>query len=261
MMPITPHVYLCSEEGLASLNAFVDSSTLFAFDLDGTLAPIADDPERIEVSAVVKRELICLKEMAPVAIITGRSRRNAQKHLGIVPDYLIGNHGTEGLPGWEDRREGFRRLAGKWDEQLRSMLPDSLFPGILIENKGLTISVHYRMAPDRKAAHAHVLRAVYCLEPKPRRVSGKYVENLLPLASPDKGTALLELMRQDGCRKGFFAGDDVTDEDVFRLNMENLFTVRVGDRMESRARYFLKDQKEMIFLLRQINALLRQMKS
>jgi len=261
MMPIKPRVYLLSEEGLACLNAFVDSSTLFAFDLDGTLAPIADDPENIEVSAAVKGELACLKDAAAVAIITGRSRSNAQKHLGIVPDYLIGNHGAEGLPGWEDRLENFRLLVGKWDEQLRSMLPDSISPGILIENKGLTLSVHYRMAPNRKTAHAHVLRAIYCLEPKPRRVTGKYVENLLPVASPDKGTALLDLMQRDGCQKGFFAGDDITDEDVFRLNRDNLFTVRIGNRLESRARYFLEDQKEVISLLRQINTRLRQMKT
>ncbi|MDP1992017.1 MAG: hypothetical protein Q8K00_13460, partial [Syntrophales bacterium] len=96
------------------------------------------------------------------------------------------------------------------------------------------------------------------LVPQPRVVGGKYVENLLPEEAPDKGSALLQLMRQAGCAKGFFVGDDRTDEDVFHLDGNQLFTVRVGTGMKSRARYFLRGQGEILLLLRHVNDILAQ---
>jgi trehalose 6-phosphate phosphatase len=254
-------IYLFSDAGLAALRDFIDPATLFAFDLDGTLVPIVADPGGIRVSEGIQRELIQLGERAVMAIITGRFRRDAQRHLGVVPRYLVGNHGAEGLPGWEQREEDFRRLGGRWDRQLHKMIPDTANAGIVVENKGMSLSVHYRGARNRHAARALVRCAIAQLAPQPRVVGGKYVENLLPMQAPDKGAALLHLMSRAGCAKGFFAGDDRTDEDVFRMDGENLFTVRVGNGRRSKARYFLRDQGEILLLLRHINDALSQMNS
>jgi trehalose 6-phosphate phosphatase len=139
------------------------------------------------------------------------------------------------------------------------MIPDGEKSGIVVENKGLSVSVHYRGAKDRTTARALVLNAIGHLVPSPRAVGGKYVENLLPEEAPDKGAALLQLMSGAGCAKGFFVGDDRTDEDVFELGWENLFTVRVGTGKGSRARYFLRDQGEILLLLRNINDALARM--
>lgn len=253
-------VYLFSEIGLNSLRSFVDTSTLFAFDLDGTLAAIVSDPQQIEISTAIEKELINLKAHAVLAIITGRSREDAQKHLGLVPDYLIGNHGAEGLPGWENRLDEFKRLVAKWDGQLHALLSQSAAQGMVIENKGTSISIHYRNAPRKESTKELILRMIDQLEPKPKCLAGKCVVNLLPNAAPDKGMALLDLMRRGGYAKGFFVGDDVTDEDVFRLEIDNLFTVRIGPRARSRAGYYLKDQQEMLLLLRRINAVLIRLK-
>lgn len=256
MKQIPAQVYLLSDTGLRALKSFIDSSTLFAFDLDGTLAAIVDDPQCIEISMAIKKELANLKAHAALAILTGRSRKDAQRHLGLVPDYLIGNHGAEGLPGWENRLDEFRGLAEEWDKQLRLLLSEDAGPGIVIENKGTSLSIHYRGAPDKVSSQKLVLRAVDQLEPRPRCMSGIFIVNLLPEAAPDKGTAIIDLMRWGGYRKGFFAGDDVTDEEVFELNADNLFTVHIGSGLQSKAQYYLKDQPEMLFLLQQINAAL-----
>ncbi|MHB8771329.1 MAG: trehalose-phosphatase [Syntrophales bacterium] len=245
--------YLLTDGGLAALRAFIDPATLFAFDLDGTLAPIAADPAGIRVAPAVQAALAALNQRAAVAIITGRSRKDAQQHLGVVPQYLVGNHGAEGLPGWERYEEEFRRLSVDWTGQLMRALPAGQHPGIAVENKGMSVSVHYRGARQRPEARSLVLRAIGQLVPSPRVVGGKYVENLLPEEAPDKGTALLELMNRAGCAKGFFVGDDTTDEDVFRLEWEQLFTVRVGVGRNSRARYFLRDQEEILALLGLVN--------
>ncbi|RPJ19834.1 MAG: trehalose-phosphatase, partial [Planctomycetaceae bacterium] len=113
--------------------------------------------------------------------------------------------------------------------------------------------VHYRNAKNRRLARSRVMSAVGKLVPQPRVVGGKYVENLLPAEAPDKGAALLDLMDRAGCAKGFYVGDDRTDEDVFQLEGERLFTVRVGVARGSRARYFLRDQGEILLLLSRVN--------
>ena len=68
------------------------------------------------------------------------------------------------------------------------------------------------------------------------------------------------LMQQAGCMKGIFVGDDETDEDVFRLDDANLFTIRVGRRTSSGARFYLRKQNEIFLLLREINNILKQTK-
>jgi trehalose 6-phosphate phosphatase len=251
--------YLFSDAGLAALHDFIDLATLFAFDLDGTLAPIAADPGGIRVPQAIQRALAELKERAAIAIITGRSRMDALHHLGVEPRYLVGNHGAEGLPGWERYEEDFRRLGGEWERQLLRMIPDGEISGIVVENKGMSVSVHYRGTINRPAARSLVLNAIGHLVPQPRVVGGKYIENLLPEEAPDKGAALLQLMSRAGCAKGFFVGDDQTDEDVFQMDGGKLFTVRVGIGTRSRARYFLRGQREIPVLLRHINNTLAQM--
>ncbi|MHB9098071.1 MAG: trehalose-phosphatase, partial [Syntrophales bacterium] len=227
--------YLFSNAGLAALHAFIDPATLFAFDLDGTLVPIVAAPRDIRVPQAVRMALAELTARAATAIITGRSRMDALHHLGVEPRYLVGNHGAEGLPGWERYEEEFRRLAGNWERQLHGMIPDGKNSGMVVENKGLSVSVHYRGTGNRAAARSRVLNAIGRLIPRPRVVGGKYVENLLPGEAPDKGAALLQLMSRAGCAKGFFVGDDQTDEDVFQLDREELFTVHVGSGTGSRA--------------------------
>jgi trehalose 6-phosphate phosphatase len=259
MTGIVAMTYLFSDDGLEALHDFIDSATLFAFDLDGTLAPIAADPGDIRVSQAIQRALAELKDRAAMAIITGRSRKDALCHLGVVPQYIVGNHGAEGLPGWERYAEDFRRLGGEWERQLLRMISDGENSGIMVENKGMSVSVHYRGAINRPAARSLVLNAIGHLVPQPRVVGGKYVENLLPEEAPDKGVALLQLMSGAGCPKGFFVGDDQTDEYVFQLDRKELFTVRVGIGTRSRARYFLRDQGEILLLLRHVNDALAQM--
>jgi trehalose 6-phosphate phosphatase len=249
--------HLFTESGLAALRDFVGYSTLFAFDLDGTLAPIAADPQGIVMSETTREELGLLVARASVAIITGRSRADARVHLGIVPQFLIGNHGAEGLPGWEKQEETFSQVCSNWEGQLERLLPPKHASGIRLENKGTTLSIHYRGAPDRREAQSLILRSVASLLPRPRRVTGKLVENLLPENAPDKGTAMLHLLELTKSPKGLYVGDDVTDEEVFRLDRQDLLTLRVGPRRITKARYELRNQRDIIRLLREINQSLR----
>lgn len=247
-------LYLFTDEGLAQLRGFIDGSTLFAFDLDGTLAPIVAEPGNIRIPESILAELIILNKWASVAVITGRSRYDALFHLGFVPRYVVGNHGAEGLPGLETREEEFIRLAQTWEDQLHEMLPDAGQPGLFIENKGTTVSIHYRNCTGDDTISSRLIDLIAKLTPQPRRIGGKCVENLIPAEAPDKGFAMKHLMHQAGYSRGFFVGDDKTDEVVFGLPGENIFTVCVGGESITKARYFLQSQQEIPRLLREINA-------
>lgn len=249
--------YLFGDNAISKMRNFIGRDTLFAFDLDGTLAPIVPKPGLIGIPDSIRRELALLNEQAAVAVITGRSRSDARQHLGLSPRYLIGNHGAEGLPGWEEREAAFSVIADQWQSRLDELLPVEKRNGIMLENKGVTLSIHYRHVCNIKYTHKMILEAISRLNPPPRRIGGQFIENLLPAGAPDKGVALRILMEKSGCRRGFFAGDDETDEDVFRLHDESIFTVRVGMNASSDALFYLKNQNEITRLLSEINGVLK----
>lgn len=247
-------IYLFSAEGIVELHAFIDSATLFVFDLDGTLAPIVPDPAGISIPEEVRQRLIQLNDMAPVAVITGRSRADAMTHLGFTPRFLVGNHGAEGLPGEETAGQDYAGLCREWQRQLELLLPDMPARGISLEAKGESVALHYRQATDPVKAQDSILAAIACLTPLPRVVSGIFVENIAPQNAPHKGAALEVIMAHLGCGRAIFVGDDVTDEDVFHLRNPAILGIRVGIDQESSAGYYLQGQHEMVRLLREMIA-------
>ena len=238
-----------SPAGLSALRNFADRATLFTFDLDGTLTPIIEEPSGIQIPGEVRDRMIRLCGLASVAILTGRSREDARPRLGFEPRFIVGNHGAEGIPGWEEREREFTEICRDWESQLRDLLPVTGRSGIAIENKKSSLSIHYRKATRRQAAHRDILRAVERLNPTPRRIPGKCVENVLPQSALNKGEALLRIMVLAGASRAVFVGDDDTDEDVFRMRNERILGIRVGNGLSSHAAFFLSNQKKISRLL------------
>lgn len=243
---------LLSPEGLQDLHAFINRATLFAFDLDGTLAPIVAMPAAVEIPEPVSKGLQELSGLAVTAIITGRARADAVARLGFSPRYVVGNHGGEGLPGETPDQAQQQKLVEQWLRQLQALLVPAVWSVLFVEQKGASLSLHYRHAQQREAVHAALLDAIKWLDPQPRRVSGKCVENLIPVQAPHKGDALLRLMAHSGCKQALFVGDDVTDEDVFRLDSPQIFTINIGTERDTAAHYYLAEQAQMAHLLEQI---------
>lgn len=239
------------ECGAQRFDEIVKPGMLCAFDFDGTLAPIVQEPGRACMSAAVLRRLICLKKSARVAIITGRSVADVSTRLDFEPDFVIGNHGIEGIPGWEDRHASYRQVCDDWNRQLTKALNDhAIFdPEIWIEQKTFSLSIHYRIARDRNKAEAELLRLFATLMPTPHVVSGKCVFNLLPTDAPDKGMALDRLCELSEAQTAIYVGDDVTDEDVFRLHRKDWLTVRVERADDSAAEFYLYHRLDVVQLL------------
>jgi len=248
---------LFSETGLARFNEIVKPGLLCAFDFDGTLAPIVSQPESARLPVAVMRRLVALSSYAPVAIITGRSLDDIRNRLGFEPDFIIGNHGIEGLPGWEAHAGNYKQLCRGWHENLAAWIAAAADPGLQIEDKTYSLSVHYRLARDSSQAELFLRQLFARLVPLPRIVSGKYVFNLVPQDADDKGSAMERLMRISGARSAIYVGDDVTDEDVFRLRRSDLLTVRVGQTDASAAQFHLQRRHDMANLIEELIGRLR----
>ena len=243
---MTP-TYLFNAEGLAALARYVAPDTLFAFDLDGTLAPIVDEYSAAQVSEPVQVTMKPLANVAKVAVITGRSRKDAMGILGFEPHLLVGNHGAEWPPHESARNWQFINWCLKWRTQLHDMLMYE--QGVEIEFKGESLSLHYRKAEDPERALARIDAAIDKLEPGPKRIGGKHVVNLVPMEAFTKGEALISAMDLFGLKRAIYFGDDVTDEEIFQLKRIDLFGVHIGEGDKTAASYYLSKQSEILGLL------------
>jgi trehalose 6-phosphate phosphatase len=237
--------HLFDKQGLAALRTLAASETLVALDYDGTLTPIREDPASAVLSAEMDRRLQGLARVLPTIIVTGRASADARSVLGDIGGIeVIGNHGAETSalipPNWQ------RRIHA-WREALESRL--GCLPGVSVEDKGYSLSVHYRRSPDWETARCAILAAVADL-PDARVTGGKAVVNVVLPEAPDKGAAVLLACRRAKCRRAIYVGDDATDEDVFALDRpDEILTVRVGGGARTLADYYLSDPQEVGELL------------
>ena len=232
---------ILSRAGRAALEEAAAGTLLLGFDYDGTLAPIAPRPQDARMRRSTARLLAELSRRYPCAIISGRARSDLVSRVGKLP-LLVGNHGAEfhGRAPPVPRREILR-----WAQTMERAA--SGVRGVLVEDKTWSVSVHWRAARPKPAARDRVLAAARAIEGV-RVVHGKDVVNLVHPDASDKGEALLRLRRQFACEKVIYAGDDVTDEDVFRLR-DGVVSVRVGRSARSTAPWYVKSQAQIDDLL------------
>jgi trehalose 6-phosphate phosphatase len=222
---------------------------LLALDFDGTLTPICARPGDVVLAETVRTVLAGLDRLpqVDVMIASGRSIADVRNRVGLPQLIFAGNHGLE-ISG-----EGFsfeeptaraaagplQDLAGRAEERLAGV------PGVLVEKKGLTASVHYRNAPSELWDQvAKVTRDVVASEADRFALStGRRVWEIRPRVSWHKGSAVhwvLEHLDDPGHRLVFFIGDDRTDEDAF-ASLTDGVTVKVGEGASTQARYEVAD--------------------
>jgi trehalose 6-phosphate phosphatase len=236
--------HLFGRDGRAELARFIHAGTLVAFDYDGTLAPIVTDPKAAWMRARTVQLVRAVARRYTCVVVTGRERKDVMRFLDDVPfAHVVGNHG-----GQLDGRSAspFRKRVASWARRLEAELAS--VRGIFVEHKSASVSVHWRGAPDEAGARVAIAKAVARIEGA-RVTPGKKLTNLVPRDAPDKGWAVAHMRERLGCRRVLFAGDDVTDEDVFALRARWLLSVRVGRRLRSAAAWYLRDQREVDRLL------------
>lgn len=236
--------HILSAEHREWLRQLAWADALLAFDFDGTLAPIVPDPAEAHPRPSTRELLVRLCEAYPCAVISGRGHADLAARLQGIPLHaVVGNHGL-------DPRVSPSSLAdavASWRPALEAL--EAQHPGVLVEDKRFSIAVHYRKSREKKRALAAIRDAVARLGPH-RAVYGNQVVNLLPPGAPNKGTALEALRARLHCDTALYVGDDTTDEDVFALDQPGrLLSIRVGRNPDSRAAFFVEDQRQVDALL------------
>lgn len=189
-------------------------------DVDGTISQTAPTPQAARVSPLCRRYLSILSsQLALVAAISGRPTAQVRNMVGVDGMVYIGNHGLE---RWAENHAGLSNSAHDYSRAIKSVV-EELTPllsieGISIENKGVTVTIHYRLSPEPKVAEREILSAVAASAQARglRIIKGKMAIDLLPSIEVNKGTAMLDLIKEYNLHGGIYLGDDLTDIDAFR---------------------------------------------
>ena len=218
---------------------------LFA-DFDGALAPVYDNPAAATLSAEVRPLLadLAARRTVTVTVVSGRSAADLRGRADLAGVIVAGNHGLEiAGPEWEhvdpavaETRPAVAALAAALHKPLEEV------PGVYIEDKGLSVSVHFRhVDPDRHEAVRNAVHGVLSNSSHPFVLTtGRLVYDLRPRVYWDKGALVRWVSAHVGQPDALavFVGGDATDEEAFHALPDGV-TVRVGPGAETAARYHL----------------------
>lgn len=195
-------------------------------DFDGSLSEIVARPElaqpvegaRSALSALVPRYRV-------VAVVTGRRSEEVAPLVDVPGVRLLGLYGLDGtLPG-------LAAIVRRTEEVVAGEVPEAW-----VEDKGASVAVHYRQAPDPLVARATLLEALQPIAAGAglEVMEGKMVVELVPPDRPRKGGAVERLASELDLAAVLFAGDDVADLEAFesldRLEARGAVTLRVAVR-------------------------------
>lgn len=202
------------------LHAWVSAPRLgLITDVDGTISPIAPTPEAAQVTPEARRLLAALgHHLTLVGAISGRGAADVYQRVGVPGLVVVGNHGME---RWTDGAVQVEQAVRPYlpaVAQARDRLADAIAEtaGARLEDKGATLSLHYRQSPDPESTRLH-------LRPLVRRVvdetglrvfEGRMIFELRPPVPRDKGVAFTELVREYTLDAAVYLGDDTTDVDA-----------------------------------------------
>lgn len=193
-------------------------------DFDGTLAPIVERPELARPLPATARAIgrLQLRKDLDIAVVSGRGLADARALVGLEGIAFAGNHGMEIEGPGVHQIHAEAAAARPQLERVAAALRRQLAPleGAIVEDKGLTLSIHYRLVPE--AGHPDVRAAVtdaVAETPELHVTEGKMVLEIRPRVDWHKGRAVEFLLRHLSPPAGapvLYFGDDTTDEDAFR---------------------------------------------
>ena len=228
-------------------------------DFDGTLTPIVARPELVKLSERTKRLLqeLVHRQKYTVGIISGRALGDLKDRVGLKGIVYAGNYGLEIEAPWLSFRnpaaEQSKPLLRDLYQQLRLGL--ELIKGVIVENKGLSLSVHYRLVEEGQSDEVGSIFEQITRTARMRGeihvTSGKKVYEVRPAIDWGKGEVIDLLFQKKRERKGIvlplFLGDDLSDEDGFKAvdKYGGIAIFIEGGEEQSGAHYFLRSPAEV----------------
>lgn len=233
---------------------------LLLSDYDGTLAPITEDPVAARLPSGIRDVLhgLAHSDRVCLGIVSGRRLDDLRSQVRVSEVIYAGCQGLEvDGPGISFRHPG--ATAGQWvlrDIAERLAQGAAGLPGVVVESKGLALSVHYRRVPGDQIPRllALVARSVFPWRDRIRILRGTKALEILPIRGWDKGRCVAWLLGEvatGSARRVFtiYLGDDETDELVFGSLTGDGITVRVGESPSTLAAYRLAGVDEVHGLL------------
>lgn len=227
-------------------------------DVDGTLLEIAPTPNAVRVPAALRNtlSLAAAREGGALALISGRSIQELDRLFAPHIFAAAGQHGLE-------RRDALGRMTKpQVDESVlnpaRARLAELAMQhrGLLVEDKGTAIALHYRLAPRQEPLVRDTMQELEApLSGQFVLRRGKCVLEIAPVGY-SKRTAIEAFMKEApfSGRTPVFIGDDVTDEEGFEaVNDMNGYSIRVGHPMPTAARYNFGSESAVVAWLRERN--------
>ena len=222
---------------------------LLFLDFDGTLAPIHQNPGAASMPHESRKALQALEagDRSSVAIISGRALADLRERVRMEEIIYAGNHGLEivgpGLhfiePTAAGRVDALEELARHLQVRLRHI------PGVEVERKLLTASIHFRRASRSKLEEVQrtVQDALNPIVGLFQVTQGLQVFEIRPRVNWHKGLAVRWIREALGRRDALsmYIGDDLTDEDAFRALPDGI-TISVGRANSTCAQYHLEEQ-------------------
>lgn len=257
-MKNTGYIFSCMTKIRKSLR----NKLIYLFlDYDGTLSPMANTPDKAVITPGIKDLLRKLSKLpnCKIAIVSGRALKDISKKIGLKGVVYVGNHGFE-IKGPKIKFKSlisrkYIKIVKKIKAKLKKEL--SSFRGVFLEDKGYCLTLHYRLANanDISAITSKFYFATFIDEFRNNIhvKTGKMTREIRPPFIWNKGTAVLWLLgKQVSVFKNrgektlpVYIGDDVTDEDAFQVLRNRGLTIFVGRPQNTKARFYLKNTKDV----------------
>ena len=230
---------------------------IFFLDYDGTLTPIRKKPHLAKINTSTKKLLKKLTKLTrKVYIISGRSLGDVKSLVGVNGVSYIGNHGLEVTGGKTHPIQKKAKKLKPFIQKAKRILRKTInFKGVFVEDKGYTLSVHYRLL-DKKNIEA--FKKIFdsstkkLIKSKKIKVTkGKKVFEVRPNLRWDKGKAVLWVIKKQKKVLPICIGDDITDEDAFRAIGKKGISILVSKKKKKTfAQHRIESSQDVINLLK-----------
>lgn len=214
------------------------SRRLLLFDYDGTLVPLAPTPEKAQPTPEVLTLLYSLTQdkRNDICIISGRTKETLDHWLGFLPIQFSGEHGAW-IKDFTDWRL-LQPLSRDWKKHVKPLLElyTAGLTGSFIEEKDYSLAFHYRLSPQKMAEikiqnMLFELRSYLANSPLHTIRGNKVIE--IKYSSINKGLATFHFLQQRNYDFVLAVGDDMTDEDMFRVLPSHAYSIKIGTKESS----------------------------